>query len=106
MIAFHAGTLDGTISPELKGATLTFLLVLGAFNMLNLLPMYRFDGGQVIRQIFVTRGGQTMASFAVTAVFVWLGWRIALPGEAMLIGLAVFTLLSLWGAATSSRARR
>jgi Zn-dependent protease len=34
------------------GSVTVFLLILGAFNFLNLLPMSRFDGGQVLKQVF------------------------------------------------------
>ncbi|WP_421593742.1 hypothetical protein [Shinella sp. M27] len=77
---------------------LVFLLILGAFNLLNLLPMHRFDGGQVLRQVFSTRTSLLMASFLVTLVILWIGWRVGLPVRMLVAGLAVFTVLSLLGA--------
>lgn len=77
---------------------LIFLLILGAFNLLNLLPMHRFDGGQVLRQVFSTRLGLMTASFFVTFAILWVGWRIGLPAHLLIAGLAVFTVLSLLGA--------
>jgi Zn-dependent protease len=74
---------------------LLFLLVGGAFNMLNLLPMSRFDGGQVIRQIFPTRDGLLGATFLVTAAVLWIGWRIGIPWPALYGGLAVMVALSI-----------
>ncbi|MBB4064895.1 hypothetical protein [Gellertiella hungarica] len=85
----------GSLPHELAGPAILFLLVLGAFNLLNLLPMYRFDGGQVIRQVFPSRPVQIAASFGVTAVILGVGWRIGLPTVAIMAALAVFTLLSL-----------
>ncbi|WP_411035389.1 hypothetical protein [Shinella sp. BYT-45] len=79
-------------------ALLVFLLVLGAFNLLNLLPMHRFDGGQVLRQVFSARRGLLAASFLVTLAILWVGWRIGLPVLLLIAGLAVFTVLSLIGA--------
>ncbi|UNK36781.1 hypothetical protein MNR02_09770 [Shinella sp. H4-D48] len=79
-------------------AVLVFLLILGAFNLLNLLPMHRFDGGQVLRQVFESRAGLLSASFLVTLAIVFVGWRIGLPFTLLIAGLAVFTLLSLIGA--------
>lgn len=76
-------------------ALLVFLLILGAFNLLNLLPMNRFDGGQVLRQVFVTRFERMAGSFAVTLAILWVGWRIGLPSMALIAGLSVFTLLSV-----------
>jgi Zn-dependent protease len=82
-----------------KGAAiLVFLLIVGAFNLLNLLPMHRFDGGQVLRQVFSSRRGLLVASFLVALVVVSVGWRIGLPTRLLIAGLAVFTILSLIGA--------
>lgn len=77
---------------------LVFLLILGAFNLLNLLPMHRFDGGQVLRQVFASRLGLLVASFLVTLAILWVGWRIGLPAQLLIAGLAIFTVLSLIGA--------
>ncbi len=77
---------------------LVFLLILGAFNLLNLLPMHRFDGGQVLRQVFSTRTGLLMASFLVTLAILGVGWRVGLPTRMLTAGLAIFTVLSLLGA--------
>ncbi len=93
VIALHdaSGQITGTI-------LLVFLLILGAFNLLNLLPMQRFDGGQVMRQVFSSRPALVVASFLVTLAILWVGWRIGLPGQLLIAGLAVFTVLSLIGA--------
>lgn len=76
---------------------LVFLLILGAFNLLNLLPMHRFDGGQVLRQVVTARPLQVVGSFAVTLAILGIGWRIGLPPPALVATLAVFTLVSLFG---------
>ena len=93
LIALHesAGRPSGA-------ALLIFLLILGAFNLLNLLPMHRFDGGQVLRQVFSTRFSLLTASFLVTLAILFVGWRIGLPVGLLVAGLAVFTILSLIGA--------
>lgn len=91
LIALYDGAATG---PGL----LVFLLILGAFNLLNLLPMHRFDGGQVLRQVFSTRIGLLMASFLVTLAILCVGWRVGLPVSMLVAGLAVFTVLSLLGA--------
>ncbi|MCM2404146.1 hypothetical protein NBH20_23475 [Rhizobium sp. S153] len=88
LIAAHQSGLEG-------GPILVFLLILGAFNLLNLLPMYRFDGGQILRQIFRTTKALTLASFSVTGVILWTGWRIGLSPLALLAALSIFCLLSL-----------
>lgn len=79
---------------------LLFLLILGAFNLLNLLPMYRFDGGQVLRQIFTSRRLLVAGSFGVTLLLLWVGYRIGMSSTALIAALAVFTLVSLMGFST------
>lgn len=91
-VASHE-VLSGS-DPVAANLVLLFLLVGGAFNMLNLLPMSRFDGGQVIRQIFPTRDGLMGATFLVTAAVLWIGWRIGIPMPALYGGLAVMLALS------------
>jgi Zn-dependent protease len=87
--------LQGSGQTYLAGYGLVFLLVLSAFNLLNLLPMSRFDGGQVLRQVFPTPDGQLGGSFLVTAAILFTGWRIGIPAQALFGGLAVMALLSL-----------
>jgi Zn-dependent protease len=78
-------------------AVLIFLLILGAFNLLNLLPMNRFDGGQVLRQVFHSHVSRMVGSFLITLIIAGVGWRISMPTPALLAGLAVFALLSMMG---------
>ncbi|KPF44150.1 SRPBCC family protein [Rhizobium sp. G187] len=80
---------------DTDGPILVFLVILGGFNLLNLLPTYRFDGGQVLRQIFETERLLAVASFIVTAAILWTGWRLGLSYTMLIGSLAVFTLLSL-----------
>lgn len=97
LIAGREASVLGLLPHELAGPLLVFLLILGGFNLLNLLPMYRFDGGQVLRQVFLTKKSLLGASFAVTLAILCVGWLIGAPNNALLAGLAVFTLLSLIG---------
>ncbi|MGO4567868.1 hypothetical protein AB4Z52_23135 [Rhizobium sp. 2YAF20] len=97
LIAAREASHLGLLPHLLEGPLLVFLLILGGFNQLNLLPMYRFDGGQVLRQVFVTKKALVGASFAVTSAILCVGWIIGAPNNALLAGLAVFTLLSLIG---------
>lgn len=91
LMAAHRAAGDGPVGPPV----LVLMLILTAFNLLNLLPMHRFDGGQVLRQIFADRHQQTLATFAIALAIVWTGWRIGLQPQALIAGLAVFSLLSL-----------
>jgi len=95
LVGAHAGLLPLAWSQAIGGPLLVFLLVLSAFNLLNLLPMSRFDGGQVLRQVFPTQDGLLGATFLVTAGVLWIGYRIGMPLEALLGGLAVMALMSM-----------
>ena len=97
LIAAIDASQVGWLPAEGRGPFLVFLLILGAFNLLNLLPMYRFDGGQVLRQIFTQRSSLIGGSFIVTIAILTVGWSIGLTANALLAALAVFTLLSLIG---------
>ncbi|MCV3737486.1 hypothetical protein OCK02_14815 [Rhizobium sp. TRM96647] len=96
---------DGAFHAEAGRIVLVFLAILGAFNLLNLLPMHRFDGGQVLRQVFSSRPALVAASFAVALLVLAIGWRVGLPPMALLAGLAVFTLLSMLGSRSAVKPR-
>jgi len=85
----------GLLPSASRGPLLIFLLILGTFNLLNLLPMHRFDGGQVLWQIFRTRRSQIAASFVVTLCILGIGFEIGLPANMLTAGLFVFMLVSL-----------
>ncbi len=95
----------GFQAPHLARPVAVLLLILGAFNLLNLLPMDRFDGGQVLRQVFPDSRMRMIGSFLLTSAILWIGWRIGLPGKALVAGLTVFTLLSLLVAGFGRAAR-
>lgn len=95
LVAAHASVVGLPHADGTEGPILVFLVILGAFNLLNLLPTYRFDGGQVLRQIFENQIMLALASFGVAGVILWTGWRIGLSSSTLVIGLGVFTLLSL-----------
>lgn len=95
LVAAHESLTGLPHAAETEGPILVFLVILGAFNLLNLLPTYRFDGGQVLRQIFENQTMLALASFGVSGVVLWTGWRIGLSPATLVIGLVVFTLLSL-----------
>ncbi len=95
LVAGHQSALNVPGSLAAEGPILVFLVILGAFNLLNLLPTYRFDGGQVLRQVFENQRMLAVTSFVVTGVIVWTGWRVGLGAPTILSGLAIFTLLSM-----------
>jgi len=97
IIAAVQGIGHGVVPASVGRPLLVLLLILGAFNLLNLLPMHRFDGGQVLRQIFRTRHSLIVASFTVTACIIGVGWAIGLSNNLLIAGLAVFILMSMIG---------
>lgn len=95
---------SGVLPVVVGEVSVVALLIIGAFNLLNLLPMDRFDGGQVLRQVFPGRM-RAVGSFCITLVILWIGWRIGLPANALIAALAVFTLMSLMSAGFGGRAK-
>ena len=66
-----------------------------AFNLANLVPIQRFDGGQVLRQIFATDRALGLASFAMLLAFLGLGWFAGFPDRVLIIGGAVLSIVGL-----------
>ncbi len=95
LVAAHQSAQSFPHPEGMDGPTLVFLVILGAFNLLNLLPTYRFDGGQVLRQVFEGQRALAITSFVVTGVVLWTGWRIGLEAPMLIAGLAIFILLSM-----------
>lgn len=95
LVTAHEAVLGLPHAAGTEAPILIFLVILGAFNLLNLLPTYRFDGGQVLRQVFENQTLLALASFGVTGVVLWTGWRIGLSPVTLIVGLCLFTLLSL-----------
>lgn len=95
LIAAHQSIAGFPHPAGMDGPILVFLVILGAFNLLNLLPTYRFDGGQVLRQVFEGQYALAIASFMVSGVILWVGWRIGLAPPILVGGLAIFILLSM-----------
>lgn len=65
------------------------------FNLGNLVPVWKFDGGQVIRQVFRSRAGQGVASFLLLGGLLLAGSNAGFSAKALLVIGAVFALLSV-----------
>ncbi|RAZ88302.1 site-2 protease family protein [Mesorhizobium hawassense] len=65
------------------------------FNIANLVPVWKFDGGQVLRQICPGPIALAMASFFLLSALLALGWRAGFSPSFLLIAGAVFSILSL-----------
>lgn len=85
-----AGGFD--IAATIAGA---FGTIGAIFNLGNLVPVWKFDGGQVIRQVFRTRTGQGIASFLLLGGLLLAGSNAGFSAQALLVIGAVFALLSV-----------
>jgi len=65
------------------------------FNIANLVPVWKFDGGQVLRQICSGPIALALASFFLLSALLALGWRAGFSPSFLLIAGAVFSILSL-----------
>lgn len=87
----------------------TMLAVIGGcaamFNIANLVPVWKFDGGQVLRQVFFSTAALAVASFAVLSAFLALGYAIGFSSRALMVAGAIFAILSLITAGSGVKPR-
>lgn len=65
------------------------------FNVANLVPVWKFDGGQVLRQICPGPVTLALSSFLLLSAFLGLGLAVGFPAPFLIIAGAVFAILSL-----------
>jgi len=65
------------------------------FNVANLVPVWKFDGGQVLRQISPNPVVLAAASFTMLAAFLALGHAAGFSMGALFLGGTVFAILGL-----------
>lgn len=84
----------GVIAIDMEaGRNITlFVLICALFNLANLLPIWKFDGGQVLRQTFRSQLPLAIMSALVLAWFIGVGALAGLPFN-MLLGVAGIILL-------------
>lgn len=82
------------------------VLIAALFNLGNLMPVWKFDGGQVLRQVL--RSGPELAagSFAMLSVMMATGLAVGLSLKVMLACGAVILLLSLITGSTGVKPKR
>lgn len=91
-----ASTLAGTSGYSLPAMLLAVFAGCAAlFNIANLVPVWKFDGGQVLRQICPSPVVLGLASFGLLSAFLALGWHAGFPPGALLAAGAIFACLSL-----------
>ncbi|MCA0032694.1 site-2 protease family protein [Mesorhizobium sp. B263B2A] len=65
------------------------------FNIANLVPVWKFDGGQVLRQICPGSIVLALASFFLLSAFLALGRQAGFSSGFLIVAGAVFSILSL-----------
>lgn len=91
-----ASVLAGGEGHRLAAALLATLAGCAAlFNIANLVPVWKFDGGQVLRQICPGPIVLALASFFLLSAFLALGSRAGFSSSFLLSTGAVFAILSL-----------
>jgi Zn-dependent protease len=75
------------------------------FNVANLVPVWKFDGGQVLRQICPGPVSMALASFILLSAVLALGYAAGFPTRLLFVAGAVFAILSLITAGSGARPR-
>ncbi|KRB22722.1 MULTISPECIES: peptidase M50 [Mesorhizobium] len=95
-IVIAASALAGGEGHKAAAALLAALAGCAAlFNIANLVPVWKFDGGQVLRQICPGPIALALASFFLLSAFLAVGWRAGFSSGFLLAAGAVFSILSL-----------
>ncbi len=81
--------------PNIATTLVVFGVFIGFFNLANLVPVWKFDGGQVLRQICPNPFVLAIASFALLAAFLGVGHLIGIRPELLFGAGAVVAILSL-----------
>ncbi|WP_027058107.1 peptidase M50 [Mesorhizobium loti] len=95
-IAIAASTFAGAEGHRLAAVLLATLAgFVALFNIANLVPVWKFDGGQVLRQICPGPIALALASFFLLSAFLAVGWQAGFSSGFLLATGAVFSILSL-----------
>lgn len=102
-MTWTAATAPQMLAPVPFAAIVTIILVASLFNLGNLMPVWKFDGGQVLRQIFRSNAGMAGAAFATLALMAATGRAAGMSWNVIVIAGAVLTTLSVLTAKTGVR---
>lgn len=91
--------------PALAGLVGAFGTIGAIFNLGNLVPVWKFDGGQVIRQVFRSRMAQGIASFILLAGLLVVGKLGGFSNQALMVAGVIFSILSIVTAGTGVKPR-
>ena len=79
------------------------IVIAALFNLGNLMPVWKFDGGQVLRQIFRTGRAQAAAAFLMLGILMATGIAVGFSAKVMLLCGALLAVLSLITTTTGVR---
>lgn len=95
-VVIAASTLAGAEGHRLAAMLLATLAgCVALFNIANLVPVWKFDGGQVLRQICPGPIVLALASFFLLSAFLVLGRQAGFSSGFLLAAGAIFSILSL-----------
>jgi Zn-dependent protease len=95
-VVIAASALAGSEGHKAAAALLAALAGCAAlFNIANLVPVWKFDGGQVLRQICPGPIALALASFLLLSAFLALGRQAGFSSGFLLAAGATFSILSL-----------
>jgi Zn-dependent protease len=93
-LAFAASLQDsGLAEAGLYAGAFAGLLAL--FNLANLVPVWKFDGGQVLRQIAPNAPAEAGAACLLLGAFLWVGFAAGFSGTTLIVAGASLTVLSV-----------
>lgn len=91
--------------PALSAVLATFAGIAAFFNIANLVPVWKFDGGQVLRQLVPQPFGLALVSFLILSAFLLLGSLAGLSHSLLIVMGAVFAILGLITSGSGVRPR-
>ena len=105
--AILASILAGSLGYGFASAGFAaFAGISALFNLGNLMPIWKFDGGQVLRQLFSEGPPLAMAAFTLLAVLGGIGLAAEMPGSVIAGCCAVIALLSFITSGQTVKPRR
>lgn len=90
-----AGLAQAEGYPYAALALTAFVATSALFNLANLVPVSRFDGGQILRQLCLGPVSLGLSSFVMLLAFLGLGWAAGFSLQMLIIGGAVLSVLSI-----------
>ncbi|WP_193177669.1 site-2 protease family protein [Oricola nitratireducens] len=81
--------------PNSDGLLDEVIVIAALFNLGNLMPVWKFDGGQVVRQIFRGAAGQAATAFLMLGIMMATGIAVGFSARVMILCGAVLAGLSL-----------